>query len=63
LVAEEVLEDSSVASQSPGLNPKDNLWRPLKMAVAARKPKNITELEDIAHKEWVKRVKGCSTKY
>jgi len=46
LVAEEVLEDSSV--------PKENLWWDLKKAVAARKPNNITELEPSAHEEWAK---------
>jgi len=32
-------------SQSPDLNPIENLCWDLKMVVAARKPKNITELE------------------
>ncbi len=31
-----------------------NLWWDLKKTVAARKPKNITEQEDIAHEEWAK---------
>jgi len=38
-------------SQSPDLNPIENLWWDLKVVVAARKPKNITELEAIAQKE------------
>lgn len=41
-------------SQSPDLNPIENLWWDLKKAVAARRPKNITELEAIAHEEWAK---------
>jgi len=39
LVAEEVLEDSTEASQSFDLNPMENLWWDLKKAVEARKPK------------------------
>ena len=41
-------------SQLLDLNPIENLWWDLKKAVAARKPKNISELEVIAHKEWTK---------
>ena len=41
-------------SQSPDLNPIENLQWDLKVAVAASKPKNITELEAIAHEEWAK---------
>jgi len=41
-------------SSSPDLNPIENLLWDLKTAVAARKPKNITELEAIAHEEWAK---------
>jgi len=40
------------SSQSPDLNPVENLWWDLKKAVAADKPKNITELKAIAHEEW-----------
>jgi len=36
------------------LNPIENLWWDLKRVVAACKPKNITELEAIAHEEWAK---------
>jgi len=32
----------------------ENLWCNLKKVVAAHKPKNITELEAIAHEEWAK---------
>ncbi|KAF7653672.1 hypothetical protein LDENG_00080200 [Lucifuga dentata] len=42
------------SSQSPDLNPIENLRWDLKKAVAARKPKNINELEAIAHEEWGK---------
>ena len=41
-------------SQSPDLNPIENLWWDLKKAVAKRKPKNIRELEAIACEEWAK---------
>ncbi|KAI8522083.1 hypothetical protein Bbelb_018370 [Branchiostoma belcheri] len=41
-------------SQSPDLNPIENLWWDLKKAIAARKPKNIAELETFAHEEWAK---------
>jgi len=41
-------------SQSPDLNPIENLWWDLKKAVAVRKPKYITELEAISHEEWTK---------
>lgn len=41
-------------SQSPDLNPIRNLWWDLMTAVVARKPKNISELEIIAHEEWTK---------
>lgn len=41
-------------SQSPDLNPIENLWWDLKKAVAARKPKNVNELEAFAHEEWAK---------
>ncbi|KAI4900273.1 hypothetical protein NFI96_023147 [Prochilodus magdalenae] len=41
-------------SQSPDLNPIENLWWDLKKAVPVRKPKNVTELEAFAHEEWAK---------
>ncbi|KAI4887171.1 hypothetical protein NFI96_004172 [Prochilodus magdalenae] len=41
-------------SQSPDLNPIENLWWDLKKAVTVRKPKNVTELEAFAHEEWAK---------
>uniref|UniRef100_A0A8C5N259 Transposase n=1 Tax=Leptobrachium leishanense TaxID=445787 RepID=A0A8C5N259_9ANUR len=49
-------------SQSPDLNPIENLWWDLKKAVVVRKPKNVTELEAFAHDEWAKiPVDRCKT--
>ncbi|KAK3552278.1 hypothetical protein QTP86_007491 [Hemibagrus guttatus] len=41
-------------SQSPDLNPIENLWRELKIPVAQRQPQNITALEEICMEEWAK---------
>ncbi|XP_057673496.1 ras-related protein Rab-40C isoform X1 [Corythoichthys intestinalis] len=41
-------------SQSPDLNPIENLWRELKVYVAQRQPQNITALEEICMEEWAK---------
>ncbi len=41
-------------SQSPDLNPIENLWRELKVRVAQRQPQNITALEEICMEEWTK---------
>ncbi|KAK3570650.1 hypothetical protein QTP86_024562 [Hemibagrus guttatus] len=41
-------------SQSPDLNPIENLWRELKIRVMARRPANLKELELIAKDEWAK---------
>ncbi|KAK3535392.1 hypothetical protein QTP70_012009 [Hemibagrus guttatus] len=41
-------------SQSPDLNPVENLWRELKIRVAQRQPQNITALEEICMEEWAK---------
>ncbi|KAJ4949555.1 hypothetical protein JOQ06_021065 [Pogonophryne albipinna] len=41
-------------SQSPDLNPIENLWRELKVRVAQQQPQNITALEDICMEEWAK---------
>lgn len=39
-------------SQSPDLNPIENLWHHLKTRVMARKPTNLTQLEAFAKEEW-----------
>ena len=39
-------------SQSPDLNPIENLWRDLTTRVMARKPTNLTQLEAFAKEEW-----------
>ncbi|KAJ4934679.1 hypothetical protein JOQ06_007464, partial [Pogonophryne albipinna] len=41
-------------SQSPDLNPIENLWSELKVRVAQRQPQNITALEEICMEEWAK---------
>ncbi|KAK3537994.1 hypothetical protein QTP70_026903 [Hemibagrus guttatus] len=41
-------------SQSPDLNPIENLWRELKIRVAQRQPQNITALEELCMEEWAK---------
>ncbi|KAJ4949425.1 hypothetical protein JOQ06_020940, partial [Pogonophryne albipinna] len=41
-------------SQSPDLNPIENLWRELKVRVAQRQPQNITAREEICMEEWAK---------
>ncbi|KAK3507424.1 hypothetical protein QTP70_020623 [Hemibagrus guttatus] len=41
-------------SQSPDLNPIENLWRELKIRVMAKRPSNLKELELIAKDEWAK---------
>ena len=49
-------------SQSPDLNPIENLWRDLKIRVMARKPTNLTQLESFAKEEWAKiPQETCST--
>ncbi|MGH0192815.1 UNVERIFIED_CONTAM: hypothetical protein FKN15_028285 [Acipenser sinensis] len=39
-------------SQSPDLNPIENLWHDLKIAVHQRSPRNLTELEQFCKEEW-----------
>ncbi|KAI4888386.1 hypothetical protein NFI96_003395 [Prochilodus magdalenae] len=41
-------------SQSPDLNPIENLWRELKLRVSQRQPRNLADLEEICVKEWAK---------
>ena len=58
-------------SQSPDLNPIENLWRELKLRVAKRQPQNLKDFERICKdlKNYNKRLtsvlanKGFSTKY
>ena len=42
------------SSQSLDLNPIEQLWRVLKMAVLRRSPSSLTELERICREEWEK---------
>ncbi len=52
---EEAHEGPGVAySQSPDLNPIENLWRELKVRVAKRQPRNLNDLERICKEEWDK---------
>ena len=39
-------------SQSPDLNPIENLWNDLKTAVHKWSPSNLTELEQFCKEEW-----------
>ena len=41
-------------SQSPNLNPIENLWRELKLRVAKQQPRNLQDLERICKEEWTK---------
>ncbi|CAJ0968367.1 unnamed protein product [Ranitomeya imitator] len=41
-------------SQSPDLNPIENLWKELKIKVHMRHPKNLDNLEKICIEEWAK---------
>ena len=42
------------SSQSSDLNPIENLWSDLKIAVHKRKPSNLKELEQFCKEEWAK---------
>ena len=41
-------------SQSPDLNPIENLWRELKLQVSKRQPRNLQNFEMICREEWAK---------
>ncbi|KAI4878423.1 hypothetical protein NFI96_002144, partial [Prochilodus magdalenae] len=41
-------------SQSPDLNPIENLWRELKLRVSQRQPRNLADLEKICVEQWAK---------
>ena len=41
-------------SQSPDLNPIENLWRELTLRVAKRQPQNLKDLERICKEGWTK---------
>ena len=41
-------------SQSPDLNPMENLWRELKVHIAQRQPRNLKDLEKVCMEEWAK---------
>lgn len=49
-------------SQSPDLNPIENLWWDLKKAVAACKPVNLSQLEAFAIEAWAKIPTACCQK-
>lgn len=41
-------------SQSPDLNPIENLWKELKIKVGERRPSNLGDLEQVCIEEWGK---------
>ena len=41
-------------SQSPDLNPIEYLWAELKKCVKARRPTNLTQLQQLCQEEWDK---------
>ena len=49
-------------NQSPDLNPIENLWKDLKIAVHRRTPSNLTELEQICEEECEKILKSRCAK-
>ncbi|CAB1441192.1 unnamed protein product [Pleuronectes platessa] len=48
-------------SQSPDLNPIENLWQDLKIAVHRRSPSNLTELHLFCQEEWTNPLSGSTT--
>ena len=48
------LNDLEKPSQSPDLNPIENLWYDLKIAVHLRNPSNFKELKQFCLEEWAK---------
>ena len=53
------LKDNNVkvlewSSQSPDLNPIENMWAELKKRVRARRPTNLIQLHQLCQKEWAK---------
>ena len=41
-------------SQSPDLNPIENVWAELKKRVRAKRPTNLTQIHQLCQEEWAK---------
>ncbi len=58
-------------SQTPDLNPIENLWKELKLHVSQRQPQNLKDLEKTCMEEWAKTpaavcanlVKNCKQRF